>query len=289
MTNQWFRSWHGAPTDSKWLGISRKSGVPTGTVVAIVWALLDRASQSHERGTIGGYDADGLACFFGCEPEQVEAVIQAMIDKKILDNSLKFTGWEKHQPKREDGASERSKAWRERNRTQPNANERKRSLDTDTDTDIKLDSCPKRVRTTYPEDFEKFWSAYPTDPNMSKKQTAKAWAKISNEDRLKAIEAIKPYRDWMALQTNYRTLHAERFISQRRFDGFLEKAAGGPFKSNLEAIKFYVLPDTDEMSAWDQYWLATKGKHMPRDKNGGWYCSTQFPPKLENQNERNAA
>ena len=38
----WFRSWHGAPTDPKWLGIAKRAGVAPGFAVAIAWALMDR-------------------------------------------------------------------------------------------------------------------------------------------------------------------------------------------------------------------------------------------------------
>jgi hypothetical protein len=141
LTNQWFRSWHGAPTDPKWLGIARKAGVAPGIVSALVWALLDRASQATERGSIAGYDADGLGCFMGCEAEQVEAVIALMHEKGVLAENA-FTGWEKHQPKREDNSADRVKEYRERKKTQSNApvtqcNAEKppETLDTDTDTD----------------------------------------------------------------------------------------------------------------------------------------------------------
>jgi hypothetical protein len=141
LTNQWFRSWHGAPTDPKWLGIARKAGVAPGIVSALVWALLDRASQATERGSIAGYDADGLGCFMGCEAEQVEAVIALMHEKGVLADNA-FTGWEKHQPKREDHSADRVKEYRERKKTQSNADvtqcnaeKRTETLDTDTDTD----------------------------------------------------------------------------------------------------------------------------------------------------------
>lgn len=141
MSNQWFRSWHGAPTDPKWLGIARKAGVAPGIVAAVVWALLDRASQATERGTIDGYDADGLACFMGCEPEQIDHIVALMHEKGILERNA-FTGWDKHQPKREDSSNERVKAYRERIKTQSNdvvtqcnATKRAETLDTDTDTD----------------------------------------------------------------------------------------------------------------------------------------------------------
>jgi len=144
LTNMWFRSWHGAPTDPKWLGIARKAGVAPGIVSALVWALLDRASQATERGSIAGYDADGLGCFMGCEAEQVEAVITLMHEKGVLAENT-FTGWEKHQPRREDGSAERAKEWRERKRTQPNASEQEQTLDTDTDTDTDTDKEKERT------------------------------------------------------------------------------------------------------------------------------------------------
>lgn len=111
----WFRSWHGAPTDPKWLGIARKAGVAPGIAVAVAWALMDRASQADNRGSIAGYDADGLSCFFGCEPEQVEAIVAAMGEKGIIRDG-RLTNWEKRQPKREDDSAGRVREHRDRER-----------------------------------------------------------------------------------------------------------------------------------------------------------------------------
>lgn len=113
---EWFRSWHGAPTDPKWLGIARKAGVAPGIAVAVAWALMDRASQAEDRGCIDGYDADGLGCFYGCEPEQVEAIVLAMAEKKMIVDG-RFTSWEKRQPVREDNSTGRVRRFRERNAT----------------------------------------------------------------------------------------------------------------------------------------------------------------------------
>jgi hypothetical protein len=139
--NEWFRSWHGAPTDPKWLAIAKRAGVVPGIAVAIAWALMDRASQSSDRGSIAGFDAEGLACFFGCEAEKVDAIVDAMRCKGMLDGD-RFAAWEKRQPKREDNSTERVRQHRERvasqakqDETQCNAVERGVTLDTDTDTD----------------------------------------------------------------------------------------------------------------------------------------------------------
>lgn len=138
MSNDWFRSWHGAPTDNKWLVIARKAGTVPGVVSAIVWALLDYASQGSERGSIKGFDVETYAAFSGFEEDQIQAVIDALTDKDVIGPDGGFRNWQKRQPKREDGAAERAKAWRERqqtqnerNRTQPNAEERQIREDTD--------------------------------------------------------------------------------------------------------------------------------------------------------------
>ena len=112
MAVEWFRSWHGAPTDIKWLALAKMADVPTSLVVALAWSLLDRASQAEQRGSIEGYDPDALAAFFGCEPEQIEAVIQSMTAKGIV-SGLRLASWEKRQPVREDGSADRAKNWRQ--------------------------------------------------------------------------------------------------------------------------------------------------------------------------------
>lgn len=84
----------------------------------------------------------------------------------------------------------------------------------------KEESCPKRSRVSYPDDFQDFWKAYPTDANMSKVECLKAWKALSAEDREAARAAIPKFRDYCAKNPTYRAVHACRFLSQRRFEGF---------------------------------------------------------------------
>lgn len=89
---------------------------------------------------------------------------------------------------------------------------------------------PKKTRGEYSEGFLAFWKAFPTDSGMSKLEAAKAWEKLSEEDRGHAVAAIPGFVAWVARQgKDYRTVHACRYLSQRRFEGFAEakQQAGG--------------------------------------------------------------
>ena len=150
MTIEWWRSWHGAPTDNKWLLIGRRAGVAPGIVSAIVWALFDYASQNNERGSIANFDTETYAEFSGFSETDITAVIEALHDKHIIDDKDHLTAWDKRQPKREDNSAERVREHRARrdvtrrnaekqNVTQRNAEKQNVTLDTDTDTDIDPD------------------------------------------------------------------------------------------------------------------------------------------------------
>jgi hypothetical protein len=119
---EWFRSWHGAPTDPKWLMIAQRTQTNAGMVSAVVWALFDHASQASERGDVSSFDVDTYAAYSGWESEKVAAIIAALSAKGFIQNN-KIVAWKKRQPKREDGSAERAKQWRERKRTQANAND----------------------------------------------------------------------------------------------------------------------------------------------------------------------
>ena len=143
--SDWFRSWHGAPMDPKWVWIARRAGCAPAIAAAIGWALFDHASQADPRGSVEGFDHEVYACWAGVEEDAVVKAISAMGERGMIAGG-RLTNWKKRQPDREDGAAQRAKDWRdgkgksdprthanatERARTQPNAPEEK--IDTDTD------------------------------------------------------------------------------------------------------------------------------------------------------------
>ena len=128
----WFRSWHGAPTDPKWVLIARKAGTTPAVASAIAWALFDHASQATPRGSVAGFDCEVYAAWGGLDDEVVRLALAAMADRNMIIDGM-LSNWTKRQPSREDGSAERAKEWRERKkdeqqqderaRTQPNAND----------------------------------------------------------------------------------------------------------------------------------------------------------------------
>ena len=110
MAMDWFRSWHNAPTDPKWLVIAQRArteGVTPGMVSAVAWALMDYASQNADRGSVEGFDAETYAAFTGWYEDQIEAVIEAMRSKGMITPDGRLAAWDKRQPKREDSSTER--------------------------------------------------------------------------------------------------------------------------------------------------------------------------------------
>lgn len=117
----WFRSWHGAPTDPKWLLIAKRAGVKPCHVAYTWWALMDHASQSSERGFVGDFDVETFALFAGMEDSHIEKIIGEMKNKGLIVGN-KIATWEKRQPKREDNSTQRVQKFR-------NAAKRNETLD----------------------------------------------------------------------------------------------------------------------------------------------------------------
>jgi uncharacterized protein YdaU (DUF1376 family) len=142
----------------------------------------------------------------------------------------------------------------------------------------KKDIRPKRVRTDYSPEFNSFWKAFPTTPNMSKLEAWKIWQDLSDEDRIAATAAVPKYAAWLRANPGIATVHACRFLSQRRFEGFNE-----PEPDNVVPIGFYAEFGSAELDAWDAHNRKTNGATLPRDKRGGWLVPARYPPGYEPQ------
>jgi len=131
----------------------------------------------------------------------------------------------------------------------------------------------------YPDDFEKFWLAYPRSPNMSKAEAGKSWAKLKSAgllpDGATMARAVAGYRNFLSDQSKGRkdphpAAHAATWLNQRRFEGFLEAPAVGVTASGAVMAPSWEAahPDTwgklreqlREMHGSDSLWLQLFGR-----------------------------
>lgn len=110
----WFRTWHGAPRDTKLALAAKKAGVPRAVAVAVWWYVLDLASQDEDRGSVARADPELIAFDLDCSEAEVAAVLSAFVERGMIARD-RIVAWEKRQPKREDGAAaQRMQRWRAR-------------------------------------------------------------------------------------------------------------------------------------------------------------------------------
>lgn len=99
--------------------------------------------------------------------------------------------------------------------------------------DLSVRKEPTRVkaRHAYPEAFDRFWREYPRDPNMSKTEAFDVWKRLPSDERDAALAALPAFKRYCRENTTYRPVHACRFLSKNRAEGFLEAAAAKPQKT----------------------------------------------------------
>lgn len=89
--------------------------------------------------------------------------------------------------------------------------------ETETERVLSAGADPSR---NFSKDFEEFWSGYPKDPLMSKKRTHDTWRRMAPVERAKALASLPNFRAFVAAQKDYRTLHAWKYLTEGRYEGF---------------------------------------------------------------------
>jgi hypothetical protein len=158
MTN-WVRLWEDMPTDPKWRVIARKADASISEVIAVFTFMLVNAADPEHRGVLKNWSDEDVAEALGMQPNAIER-IRTHMNAKVLDGD-KLMGWERRQPKREDGSADRARKWREaqkqkvdeneRNRTQSNASERPET-ETDISSSLRSEDRPKKSKSSNASD-----------------------------------------------------------------------------------------------------------------------------------------
>lgn len=141
--------------------------------------------------------------------------------------------------------------------------------------------------------FEEFWTEYPQRAGGSPKAPAlKSFAKalatgqkyeIDREAASAIVGGAKRFaadcRSRGKIGTEY-VPHAATWLNQKRWQDWPEKST-----SNVDALiasgKFHALAESPELAAWDRWSRRTRGRPLPRDREGGWLVDSQWPPEAE--------
>lgn len=213
---RWFRFYDDAINDPKILKLSDK--------LHRIWiGILCVASKND--GQLP--PLDDLALMIRMRPEKLGEAIKSLTTAGLIDENeaiLSPHNWSGRQYK-SDVSTERVKRYREQQRnvsvTAPDTEQIQKQKE----------HCPDakapRTKAAYSDEFEtKFWQPYPRTPTMSKSEAWKAWQKLTAEQRAASCQAIEPYKRHLRSKPTLETVHACRFLSQQRFEGFV--AGGGP-------------------------------------------------------------
>jgi hypothetical protein len=270
MADTWFRFYNDAVVDPK---VQRLSGD-----MFKMWVnILCLASKFG-----GALPKDDLQYSLRMSDSEAQKLVGFFIERNLLDDIGDIVtphNWDGRQYKSDNSDptnAERQKRYRESksngtvtdgrngsNGVTITATEQSR---TDTETEKK----ETRAKPAYPPDFESlFWEKYPRTPVMSKKLALVEWQKLSEPDKSAAIAAVAPFKEWLAKQKDHPVVHACRFLSQRRFDGFKPVNL-----LEVVASKVFVNEGTDAWAAWQAV------EKTPCVK-GGWYFESEYPPGHE--------
>lgn len=261
----WFRSYHGAPTDPKWLAIGKRSETLPGVAACFWWALTDYASQQEDRGSVAGFDIEAFAAFSGFDEKHLCNAFRAFQDKEmIVDQRLK--NWEKRQPKREDNSTERVRRHRDaRKRMVTRGNSRGEEIRVEKNISPSLRSGDPRSALSPAEQevFELWWKAWPN--KVGKAPAAKAFkTALTKASAAELTAAALRYADLLARPGAPLPKHPQGWLNDERWKDEIDargpqQRAGAPVKRTESGDRAAILEGLG----------LAQGMAAPRDPAGG--------------------
>jgi len=104
--------------------------------------------------------------------------------------------------------------------------------------DEELKAKPKRKRRAaeYTEGFEVFWTGYPDRTKNSKPKAFAEWELLCEADQNAAVASLPSFRTYCRKYPEYRCLHAERYLRDRRWESHLPAPGSIPWWKDKEQI-----------------------------------------------------
>jgi hypothetical protein len=238
MANSWLRLWHDLPTDPKFRTIARISKQPIATVMAVYIYLLTDASQNVTERGVTQCDAESVTSIFDIEIDAVKSIFDAM-QGRLLDG-FRIKNWDKRQPVREDNSTDRTRAYRERNRvdavsvTQCDATERNVTQcdapDKDKDQDKEKEKKITKKKKKKENQFETFWDLYPRKIGKAKCES-KFLSLIQRNEKIEneILEGLKKYLPHFEIKPKEFIPHPITWLNQERWRDEIEMEDASPF------------------------------------------------------------
>jgi hypothetical protein len=225
---KWFRSYHRAPFDPKWLTVALRAKCRVADVVAVWWALMDHASQQDDRGSIETFDAEEAAAFFQIDMAAVTAVMVALQDKGCT-NGKRIVNWETYQ--RDETSTERVR--KHRVKQDETVSQRSETTGNEiTSVSVSLSESEQAQKL-----FDEWYAIYPRKQarGAALKAFRTALKKASFPELIAGVERykrLKPaYADWMMPAS---WLNAERWKDEPDAAPTSQATPSAPPKSDRE-------------------------------------------------------
>jgi len=219
--------------------ISGVGGVLTAEQQGVYWMVC---SLIMSEGEAVENDAQRFGGLCKMRPSQVRATIDVLVQKgkiKVTDDGKLYQNRalsevEKASKRIKTAAENGSKGGRpsrivEQNQQNPEptglspakltTNHQQPTINVDEERVVR--TKPQK-RHAYTPAFLQFWEAYPTDSLMSKKEAATVFDKLPEDVQAKVIQSLPAFKAYCAAHSDYRPIHANRYITQERYEGFLK-------------------------------------------------------------------
>lgn len=127
------------------------------------------------------------------------------------------------------------------------------------------------------ENFDEFWAVYPRKRDKLAAQRAyKRALKITSAAEI--LRGANLYaKERAGHDANY-TKHPATWLNAGGFGNYPPEQPRSDSASG-----FYASFTSAELEAWDNYRLNREGTDWPRDKKGGWWFPTRWPPNYQEQ------
>lgn len=274
--SRWFRFYDGALDDPKVQGLR--------PYLFKFWVNLLCVASKND----GKLPVADLAFLMRGDQESIDRAMEELSMLGLIDKTpddVTPHNWDKRQFK-SDVSTERVKRHRERGcNVSETVTETPPDNRTEQNTEKKESRRKAPRRISYPPRYQVFWEGYPADPLMSKSEGFTEWQKLSAEDQEAAIAALPAFKAATAkLGPDHRVIHACRFLSKRRWEGFAEASAKAQAATEAASTRVYVRYGTDQGDAWEASYRLN-GRVPPRDSAGGWWFDSEYPSPSNVQRE----